>query len=194
MTAMAARLLLSLAAVLLTAALYVPVFYIAVEGFGLSFDMMAIWVTNLVCGGFLMASWVLVWRSQVLWTPVRIFLTAVSWIVAGVPAALLALAIMIVESGMSEFALILAATVWAPCWMGIVAMIWRETKAERRQRQDMAAVVCPACGYRLTGLSQPSPSCAVEGPNGPSRDVRGNFHCEFGTTFGSLIQWGSPRR
>ena len=50
-------------------------------------------------------------------------------------------------------------------WLTATVFIWRETPAERRQRlraRSPDVIVCPACGYNLTGLRQTTcPECGA---------------------------------
>ena len=54
-------------------------------------------------------------------------------------------------------------TAWALIWLATTAIIWRETKAERIARLKMLGinvVVCPNCGYNLTGMTTTTcPEC-----------------------------------
>ena len=163
MPTMVTRLILSMSLVLLAAALYMPVYLIAMEGFNIRDDTRALWSTNLVCGGLLVVGWILVWRPEVRWTPARIFLTPISWIIAAIPAGVVAAFILIAEPYYDEMAAVFAAMIWAPCWIGLTALVWRETKTERRRSlkmQGLSALVCPTCGYNLMGLGESKcPEC-----------------------------------
>ena len=156
MPATLARLILSMASVLLAAALYFPVFAI-LEDQLIRHDTTALWVTNLVCGGNLVLAWILIWRSEVSWTPRRRILTALSLVMAAVPAAIVVMILQLVKPHSEELAAIFGVMIWAPCWMGSTAIVWRETRAEREQRmqmQGLGALVCPTCGYNLMGLRE----------------------------------------
>ncbi len=56
MPAMLARLILSIAAVLLAAALYLPVFLIIEEGGFVRDDTKALWASDVVCGAILVVT------------------------------------------------------------------------------------------------------------------------------------------
>ena len=158
MPATVTRLILSMASVLLATALYLPVFFILEGGRLIPHDATALWVTDLVCGGILVLTWVFVWRSEVSWTPRRRLLTAMSLVMAAVPAGLVVMAVLLVEPGIDEeLAPIFGAMIWTPCWVGCTAIVWRETKAERGQRlkmQGIGALLCPTCGYNMMGLRE----------------------------------------
>ena len=51
-------------------------------------------------------------------------------------------------------------------WLVATCFIWRESAAERTERLSNAgrnAVVCPTCGYNLTGLKEPRcPECGSQ--------------------------------
>ena len=50
-------------------------------------------------------------------------------------------------------------------WLFCTVLVWRETTAERIERlraRSPEAMVCPACGYNLTGLRQTTcPECGA---------------------------------
>ncbi len=158
MPATVTRLILSMASVLLAAALYLPVFFIIERGRLISDDTTALWVTNIVCGGVLVLTWILVWRSEVSWTPHRRLMTAVSPILAAVPGTLIVIVMQLLEShNIDELTAIFGVMVWAPCWIGCTAVVWRETRVEREERlkmQGIGALVCPTCGYSMMGLRE----------------------------------------
>ena len=156
MPATVTRLILSMASVLLAAALYTPM-YLIVEDQLFSNDTTALWLTNLVCGGIFVLTWILIWRSEVSWTPLRRSLTAACMLMAAVPAVFVVVAFLVFEPGADEVAAIFGFMIWAPCWMGCTAIVWRETRAEREKRmtmQRLGALVCPTCGYNLMGLRE----------------------------------------
>ena len=116
-----------------------------------------------MCGGILVAGWILVWRPEVQWTPVRRFLTAISWIIASIPPGMVVVVMLIVETGLSELSAVFAVMIWAPFWIGLTALFWRETKTERGRRLKMQGInglVCPTCGDNLMGLRESKcPEC-----------------------------------
>ena len=156
MPATLARLILSMASIVFAAALYVPV-YMILEDQLVSNDTLALWATDVVCGGTFASTWLLIWRSEVSWTLQRQILTAVSLVAAAVPAGFVVAAMLIKQPYADELAAIFGVMIWAPCWMGSTAIVWRETRAEREQRmqmQGLGALVCPTCGYNLMGLRE----------------------------------------
>jgi ssDNA-binding Zn-finger/Zn-ribbon topoisomerase 1 len=55
--------------------------------------------------------------------------------------------------------------VWLPMWMASTALVWRETRVERRRRiarRGAGHVTCPECDYDLTGLREARcPECGT---------------------------------
>ncbi|MAE67839.1 MAG: hypothetical protein CMJ18_26595 [Phycisphaeraceae bacterium] len=147
----------------MAAALYLPVFLIIEEGGFIRNDLRALWATDVVCGAILVVTWFLVWRAEVSWTAGRIVMTSLSLIVAAIPAAAIVVAMQMLQPYSDEIAAVCGAMIWAPCWMGATALVWRETRPERAERlkmQGIGALACPTCGYSMMGLKEPRcPEC-----------------------------------
>jgi uncharacterized paraquat-inducible protein A len=75
---------------------------------------------------------------------------------AAVGATVVGIAVGAVGSGIdSEFGYFLGSVTAPILWLVASVFIWRETPAERAarlQNTNNDAVVCPTCGYNLTGL------------------------------------------
>lgn len=103
---------------------------------------------------FLGGAWFLLWRKSVNWTGARVGWTV--GLIAGATLAgvLVALLINGVERTFGDF----VGSVTAPLlWLVGTLFVWRESKGERAARLSAAgkeALVCPTCGYNLTGLSE----------------------------------------
>ena len=80
---------------------------------------------------------------------------------AGVGAASGAL-VGLLEDGLGAFMGGVTAILF---WLLVTVLIWRETTAERVERlraRSPRALVCPRCGYNLTGLRQATcPECGA---------------------------------
>jgi hypothetical protein len=97
--------------------------------------------------------WSLLWHGSVRWTGRRIGL---SFGVA-VPALLVAGAIgHLLGHRDEEFGYFMTSALAPLLWTVSTIFLWRETAAERKERlraSGHGAVVCPTCGYNLTGLT-----------------------------------------
>jgi len=127
----------------------------------------AYYLSNAIVSGssmwlFVASYWTLVWRRSVKWTParrIRTLLVAGVAVITGLVAGMLTGAF---DSGLGAFVgSILAAMLWL---LGTI-LAWRETDSEQMQRQSrsaVATVICPACGYNLTGLHEARcPECGA---------------------------------
>jgi hypothetical protein len=101
---------------------------------------------------FAAAYWVMLWRRTVKWNSTRVgwtVLAALGAIVAGLFAAVF---VNSIENVVGD---IIGSIVAPLVWLIETTLLWRETPAERAERLrslQKAAVVCPSCGYNLTGL------------------------------------------
>jgi len=118
----------------------------------------------LLAGGatmlFVMGYWYLLWRRSVVWTVPRRVGTLVLLLVS------LALSIclgLVCTSVSKEFSLFIGTTCAPLLWLIGTTFIWRESGAERAARVGgTQALVCPTCGYNLTGLTEPRcPECGT---------------------------------
>jgi uncharacterized membrane protein YfcA len=121
-------------------------------------------VTNTAACVFVEVSWLLIWRRSVRWTRGRVIstvgcfaLTTIAGVVAG----------WVVARRIEDEVGIFTGTWFAAVlWCAATSMRWRETSAERVERlsgQSGRALVCPACGYNLTGLREARcPECGAE--------------------------------
>ncbi len=113
---------------------------------------------------YLIMGWLGIWRGAVKWTPWRgtavVVSVGVSLLVAALPGALVQ---VIMDSTAAMF---VTACAWALLWLASTAVIWRETKTERIERLKMLginAVICPNCGYNLTGMTTTTcPECGSQ--------------------------------
>jgi peptidoglycan/LPS O-acetylase OafA/YrhL len=153
MSKLLARIMLALLMLPLASALYVMlVSWLVVHVFRYSREVATFATTSLVVWAFVAVYWVLLWRGTVRWTRRRIALT----VGAAGGAALVgtgggALLASIDDSLATFIGGVLAVLLWLVC----TVRIWRETRAERVERlraRSPDAIICPACGYNLTGL------------------------------------------
>ena len=115
-------------------------------------------VTALFVGGY----WLALWYRSVRWNSFRITAslgTVVAALTVGVATGVL---MGRIDYDLGAF-LFGPATVFS--WLAMTVFVWRETGAERADRVAASApggIVCPACGYNLTGLRQCTcPECGA---------------------------------
>ena len=112
--------------------------------------------TLLTCA-YIVGYWLLLWRRDVVWTPRRVrssLLLALGAVAAGIVLAWLISLALPYEEELGTILGSLAATV---IWIGATVFAWRETPGERAARLARAGadtLVCPSCGYNLTGLRE----------------------------------------
>ncbi|MDB5322715.1 MAG: hypothetical protein JWN40_4346 [Phycisphaerales bacterium] len=119
--------------------------------------------SGLIAWAFLAIWWFLLWRKSVRWNGTRIGLTAGAVVLAAIAGIIVAAILNQSERGFGDF--IGSAT--APLlWIVATIFVWRETAAERAARVNNSgqdAIVCPTCGYNLTGLTEPRcPECGTQ--------------------------------
>jgi hypothetical protein len=109
-------------------------------------------VSGVVTWMFVAMYWWLLWRRSIAWTARRTTLTTFSILLAIFISFLLGCFVELLSREMGYF----VGSVFAPLvWLILVTIAWRETFAERAARiqaSNKLGVVCPSCGYNLTGL------------------------------------------
>ncbi len=115
---------------------------------------------TLVTWLFVMFYWTLLWRRTVHWTRARLLGTAgitVGAVLTGMGAGSFTARVD------TDMGLFFGGVMTVLSWLTASVFVWRETKTERVQRvvaRNPHAVVCPLCGYNLTGLRQTTcPEC-----------------------------------
>lgn len=163
MSRLLSRIMLALLMLPLAAVLYGVVVVILVEMvFTFSYDFWAFIVTDLVTAGFVGTYWTRLWRGTVRWSTRRITLTVTSALGASVVSAGIGVIVWFVDDSFAAFVGGVSAIL---LWLTATVFIWRETTDERAMRLRSAgteAIVCPSCGYNLTGLRQTAcPECGA---------------------------------
>ena len=119
-------------------------------------------VAGIVCWAFVAAYWILLWRSAVRWEG-RVGTTLVAAILCALVGAVVGAMCNTIERGFGAFA---GTTSTILLWLVATCFIWRESPAERAQRLGASGrdgIVCPTCGYNLTGLKEPRcPECGTQ--------------------------------
>lgn len=119
-------------------------------------------VSGLVTYAFVAGYWLLLWRRSVRWTRLRVLGSlGLSLGALGAGAGVM-WAVGLLDQEFGTF--LLGPTVIFTWLLGTV-FLWRETARERAGRLEGragTAVVCPACGYNLTGLGRTiCPECGA---------------------------------
>ena len=112
---------------------------------------------------FIALYWWMLWRKSVQWTDARLVATGLCFVGAAVMAGVLGVMIYNLEDELGYF----VGTVTAPLlWQVGTVLVWRESAAERAARSSgiggASPIVCPTCGYNLTGLTASQcPECGT---------------------------------
>jgi hypothetical protein len=108
---------------------------------------------------FVATYWILLWRSTVRWTWARVRNTALAGLLA--VAGGVGFAFTLVSRARAlplGIALLLGGGCVPIVWVLATVLLWRETPAERLARMSNlvgnASVLCPVCGYNLSGLRE----------------------------------------
>ena len=162
MSHLIARLLLSMLLFPLAGLVYTVaiVVYFRMSGYG---DQEIGWIfAGAVTWAFVATYWILLWRNSVRWDT-RIHTTIVAAIVAGVVGLVLGAICNTIERGFGAF---VGSTSAILLWLVATCFLWRESPTERADRlagTGRDGVVCPTCGYNLTGLKEPRcPECGSQ--------------------------------
>jgi hypothetical protein len=166
MTAIIARLILAMLLLPVTAAVFVLSFAATVPGGGppSAGRLLALWT---FIYSFIAVYWILLWRSSVRWTNQRITRTVLAGL-GSVTAGLFvgAAAVTLFHGLPVPIAILFGGGPVPIIWVLATVLIWRETPAERVERMGgligADAIVCPMCGYNLSGLREARcPECGA---------------------------------
>lgn len=125
---------------------------------GSSRDVTMFLVSGVLTWAFVGVYWFLLWYSSIQWNARRIASSVLSFpaaILAGLILGFLAATILPV-GGDASFGVFIGGMLTILLWLVSSVFIWRETAAERAQRvkaTNRTAMICPTCGYNLTGLT-----------------------------------------
>ena len=155
--------------ILLTAALFPSAALVLIVLFVLMEPQMrdeeAIILSTLFACAYMIAYWLILWRRSVVWTAERGVRTAFASGIAVVVALGVGLAISAVVRYADGLPTVLASLCGTVFWIIATIVVWRETATERAERLSRAsadALVCPSCGYNLTGLREARcPECGA---------------------------------
>ena len=156
MSHLIARILLSVL-VFPATVLFYCVAFILLERTILRDDVSSIVITAMASSGFMIGYWCLLWRKSVVWTPQRFNRTLIALAGAAAAGGVIGTAIYFVLPWERWLGAFLGIACGSVIWIITTIFAWRETAQERADRLGRGdgrdAVVCPNCGYNLTGLS-----------------------------------------
>jgi hypothetical protein len=112
-------------------------------------------ITAVVSAAFMIGYWCLLWRKSVNWTAQRMKRTLLSLGGAAVAGGMIGAAVYFVLPYEQFIGGFLGIACGSVIWIIMTIVLWRETTEERaaRLRGVRDAIVCPNCGYNLTGLA-----------------------------------------
>ena len=117
---------------------------------------------GVVTWAFMALYWVLLWRKSVRWEG-RVGMTVVAAIVCAIVGAVIGAICNTIER---DFGAFVGTTSTILLWLVATCFLWRESPSERAERLNASGrdgVVCPTCGYNLTGLTEPRcPECGSQ--------------------------------
>lgn len=115
-----------------------------------------------VTWAFVAMYWVLLWHKSVRWEG-RVHTTVVAAILSAAAGAVIGAICNTIEQGFGAF---VGSTSAILLWLVATCFLWRESPTERAERLGATGrdgVVCPTCGYNLTGLKEPRcPECGSQ--------------------------------
>jgi hypothetical protein len=128
-------------------------------------DQQAIVLATLIACAYMIGYWLILWRRSVVWTAERGMRTFFAGGIAVGVALGVGLAINAVVRYADGLPTVLGSLCGTVFWIIATIVVWRETAAERADRLSRAsadALVCPSCGYNLTGLREARcPECGA---------------------------------
>ncbi|RMD60813.1 MAG: hypothetical protein D6824_08860 [Planctomycetota bacterium] len=115
---------------------------------------------------YITAYWTLLWNGFVRWTRLRLWAAAAAWPVGLALGAAFGLGFQRLTAGAPlEAAVLVGGGVPPIVWTLATVLLWRETPRERAARLAAlggGSVLCPLCGYNLTGLHEARcPECGA---------------------------------
>jgi hypothetical protein len=165
MSHLVARLLLSMLVFPLGALVYLVTLIVYDRMFGTraTFGARDEWIAaGVVCWAFIGVYWWLLWRRSVRWTAERAWLTIAAMFGAVLAGTVFGWLVWIAVH-QRDFTAFVGTTSPILLWLVATCILWRESPTERADRLSASgrnAVVCPTCGYNLTGLTEPRcPEC-----------------------------------
>ncbi len=124
-------------------------------------EPLLVW-SGVIAGIFVAAYWLLLWFRSIRWTRERVLLTVGASVFAIGSGSFGAWLVGLMEADVGAF---VSGPIAIFSWLILTVFIWRDTRRERARRIDIragGALVCPVCGYNMTGLRQTiCPECGA---------------------------------
>jgi hypothetical protein len=166
MTQTIARLILAMLLLPATGAVFLLTAFAVLRGGGppTPGGLLLLWA---VVYAFVAVYWLALWRGVVRWTRRRVMLTVLATLLAlAAGAAFGALNLAINFRLPPQFPILLGGGFVPIVWVLATVLVWTETRAERAERLRSLgrppAILCPVCGYPLTGLTEARcPECGT---------------------------------
>jgi len=121
------------------------------------------WIAALATWSFVAVYWIVLWRQAVRWNSTRTGLTVIVAFISALISFAIATLLDGIERGFGD----VIGSMTAPLlWLAGTVLVWRESAVERMERlrsRGSKVLVCPACGYNLTGLREVRcPECGMQ--------------------------------
>jgi hypothetical protein len=165
MSRLIARILLALSIWPLAALVYMMTSISMLQGgYGPGREARAFTVAGCATWMFVGAYWILLWRKSIVWTGLRRGLTFGAIFAALMLGGFAGMLMGGVVDG--EFGWFIGSITAPILWLVATVLVWQESAAERAARlanSGRDAIVCPTCGYNLTGLRETRcPECGTQ--------------------------------
>ena len=161
MTATIARLILAMLILPATGAVFILTFiaFVARSGGPGPPTLAAVTMLWMIVYAFVATYWIVLWRTTVNWTTARVWKTALAGLAAVTVGAAFAVTATAVNRQIPPaIALLLGGGTVPIIWVLGTVLLWRETASERLARMskliNAPTILCPVCGYNLTGLRE----------------------------------------
>jgi hypothetical protein len=168
MSATIARLILAMLILPVTGALFLLMFVVVVTRGGprgpSTVGVVLVWA---VVYAFVATYWILLWRSTVRWTGARVLNTAMAGGLAVAVGVVIGVGLTVLNGEIPTAIAVLLGGGGVPIvWVLSTVLLWRETPTERLARMSKLVsnptVLCPVCGYNLSGLREARcPECGA---------------------------------
>ncbi len=175
--------------------------FLLIEEYWISDDELAAFVTAVLFYVVLVAAWLLIWWSRLIWTPRRRLTTILT--VPGAPLVGLVIGLVIVAFDEYADEEAVAWGVFASyfLWLAVTAWVWPARPAEKMAlllKEGFGAIGCPKCQYDMRGSTEARcPECGHESTIGELlasallRHDTGALTIErLNVSYRRLIKWG----